>query len=494
MAENKKSKRVGKTPAKIVFSIIISLSIILFFRFLPAPAGLSASGMHVIGTFIGVLMLWITVGIDWPSLLCLASLSFIPSLGVDTVLKNSFGNSTFAFLLFTFICTYAISQTGLVRRIALGFVTSKIAKKGPWQLATLFLLSDLVIGLFMPPTVLFFIMLPILEEIYHVLNLKKGDKFATLLMVGLAFFTSLASGMTPIAHVFPVLAMGVFQTAAKATISYADYMFFAIPSGFIIFILMMLIFRFVLNPSVKEFESLDQNKLETLKDEIPEADIKEKFIISIFAFVIVLWVAPGIIKPVLPNAANFINVYGTAMPPLLGVILMSIIRIDGKPLLGLNEAITKGVSWPSLIMAASTLAIGSAMTDKNIGLTKFLTSSIGPVTHNLPVLPLIILFVVWAAVESSLSSHMVAAQLVATIAVPVALASTNFNAQAIACVIGMVASTGSAFPSSMPYVAVAGASGWTNAMELIKYGLLMMLIIIVTAVTFSYPIATLIMH
>ena len=488
------TSKVNKTPTKKIVYIVIALSLVLFFRFLPAPKGLSVSGMHVIGTFLGVLLLWITIGIDWPSLLCLASLAFIPSMGVETILQKSFGNSTFAFLLFTFMCTYAISKTGFIRRIALAFVTSKIAKKGPWQMAISFLAAVIIIGCFMSPTVLYFIMLPILEEIYNVLGLKKGDKFASMLAMGLVFCTSLSSGMTPIAHVFPVLSIGVYETAAKTTVSYANYMAFAIPTGILFFIALMLVFRFMLNPSVKELKNMDQNKFEALKSQIPSSDIKEKLILLIFALVVVLWVAPGIIKPSFPHAAAFINKYGTAMPPLLGVVLMSIIRVEGKSLLNFNEAMTKGVSWPSLIMAASTLAIGAAMTDKKIGLTTFLTSSIKPITHNMPVILLIILFVTWAAIESNLSSHMVSAQLVATIAVPVALASTGFNAQAIACVIGMVVSFGSATPPSMPYVAVAGASGWTDAMELIKYGFTSMFIVIAIAVLFSYPVASMLMH
>jgi len=488
------TNKVNKTPIKKVIYIITALFIVLFFRFLPAPKGLSVSGMHVIGTFLGVLLLWITIGIDWPSLICIASLSFIPSMGVDTVLKNSFGNATFAFLLFTFMCTYGISKTGFIRRTALAFVTSKIAKKGPWQLAISFLASVIVIGCFISPTVLYFMMLPILEEIYNVLGLKKGDKFASMLAMGLVFCSSLSAGMTPIAHVFPVISIGVYQAATKNTVSYANYMAFAIPTGILLFIALMLVFRFIFNPSVKEFESMDQSRFEVLKNEIPESDIKEKLILTIFAFVVVLWVAPGIINPVLPQVAGFINKYGTAMPPLLGVVLMSILRVEGKPLLNFNEAMTKGVSWPSLIMAASTLAIGAAITDKTIGLTAFLTSTIKPITHNMPVLLLIILFVTWAAIESNFSSHMVSAQLVATVAVPVALATTGFNAQAIACVIGMVVSFGSATPPSIPYAAIAGASGWTNAMELIKYGFTMMFIVIIIAVVFSYPFAAYFMH
>lgn len=480
-----------KYPLKKVIYTIISLIIVIGFRFMPAPEGLSADAMQVVGVFIGVLILWITIGIDWPSLLCIAALGFVPSLGVNEVLRSSFGNATFAFLLFTFMCTYALSQTSVVKRIAVAFVTSNIAKKGPWQMATAFLSSVLIVGLFMSPTVLFFIMLPILEEIYAVLKLEKGDKFARILMIGLVTCTSLSSGMTPIAHVFPVLAIGVFETATGTIISYSSYMAFAIPCGILLFVIMMLLFKYVMKPEVKDFKGISVEDMAGL--EIAQTTTREVYIVTIFLMVVLLWILPGIIGNVLPELAAIINKYGTAMPPLLGVIAMTIIRIDNKPLINMNEALVKGVSWPSLIMSASTLSLGSAMTNQAIGLTSFITDSIQPITTNLSPLLLILLFVTWAAIQSNLSSHMVTAQLVSSIAVPIALSGGNMSAAAIASVIGMVASIGSATPPSMPYVAIAGASGWTDAKELMKYGFLIMFATILIASLVAYPFAAAIM-
>lgn len=477
-----------KYPTKKVIYTILSLFIIVIARFVPGPEGLTADAMQVVGVFIGVLLLWITIGIDWPSLVCIAALGFVPAIGVNEVLRTSFGNATFAFLLFTFMCTYALSQTSFIKRIAVSFVTSNIAKKGPWHLATAFLSSVLIIGLVMSPTVLFFIMLPILEEIYKVLKLEKGDKFARVLMIGLVTCTSLSSGMTPIAHVFPVLAIGVFETATNLTISYASYMAFAIPTGIILFIVMMLSFKFVMRPEVTDFRAITEEDLAGL--EITKSSKSEYYVVTIFLLVVLLWILPGIIGGFLPTIAQTINKFGTAMPPLLGVIAMTIIRVDHKPLLNMNEAMTKGVSWPSLIMSASTLALGAAMTNEAIGLTTFITTSIQPVTVNLSPTLLLLLFVTWAAIQSNVSSHMVTAQLVSSIAVPIALSGGSLSAAAIASVIGMVASIGSATPPSMPYVAIAGASGWTDAKELMKYGFIIMISTIIISVLFAYPLAT----
>ncbi|AYW44797.1 SLC13 family permease [Tetragenococcus koreensis] len=471
-----------KTPI-----MVFALLAIFLFRFVPAPAGLSSDGMQVVGIFLGTLLLWIFVGIDWPSLLCLAALTLVPTLDPAQVFASSFGNETFTFLLFTFMLTYALSQTTIIKRIALTFITSNWAQKGAWQLALLFLLSVLLMGLFISPTVLFFIMLPILEEIYEILSLKKGSSFASMLMIGLVVSCSLSSGMTPIAHVFPVIALGVFESIANVTISYAGYMAFAIPAGLLIFLFMLLLFRFVLKPDMTQFKQLNKADFkQTVSDPITK---REKIILFVFTVVILLWVAPGIIAPILPGVAELIESFGTAIPPLAGVVVLAMVRLEGKPLLVINEAITKGVSWPSLIMAASTLAIGSALTNEKIGLIAYVSNVMAPIAQGLAPLLIVALFITWATFESNIGSHMVTAQVVTSVAVPIALSSNAIEAASLAAVIGLVASIGSATPPSMPYVAIAGSSGWTNTVQMLKYGMLIAVGTIFIALLIAYPLA-----
>ena len=490
MKEEKTKKDPKDKSLKELVCTLIAFAIIALFFFLDPPSGLSADGMKVLGIFIGILFLWITIGIGWPSLLCLLALALVPSLGMSSVLTSSFGNQTFAFLLFTFMFTYAFSQTGYVKKIALGFVTSKYARKSPWRFALMFFAAVLLIGCFMSPTVLYFVILPILTEIYSILKLEKGNKYASMLMMGLVFCTSLSSGMTPIAHVFPVLSMNVYESLTENVINYGQYMIFAVPVGLLIFAAMMLVFRFLMNPSTKGID-LQSKELDKMKKEIPPATRGEKMVLATFILVIALWVLPSLIDI---KFFEWIDGFGTAMPPLLGIIILSILKYEKKPLININEAMVKGVSWPSIIMVAATLSLGAAMTNSSIGLTKYLSDSIAPITNNLSPILLLLLFGLWAGLQSNVSSHMVTAQLVPTIAVPVALASGGaLGAAAITSVIGLIASTGSAAPPSMPYVAVAGSSGWTTSSNLLKYGFLMMFIIIFISAFIGYPLADIIM-
>ena len=191
--------------------IAVSMLFILFFKYLPAPAGLSTAAMQVVGIFIGVLIMWMTISIDWPSMLCLAALAFVPGISVNSILTSGMGNATFAFLMFTFMCTHTLNQTPFIRRCAIAFLTTKSAQKSPWAFITLYFACALFLGTFMSPTVLVVILIAITEEIFSVLGFEKGDKAADMMMMGMVFCSSIGAGMTPIAHVFPLMAMGFLR-------------------------------------------------------------------------------------------------------------------------------------------------------------------------------------------------------------------------------------------------------------------------------------------
>ena len=478
-----------KLKDNIIFrSIIIPLSLILCFvgQFIPETNGLSSEAFGVIFIFIGVLILWLTIGIDWPSLLCLFALGFIDSFGFNKVLSSSLGNSTFAFLLFTFICTYALSKTSLIKRIALAFINLKIAQKNSYLFIFFFLLGTLFLGLFISPSVLFVVLLPILNEIIAQLKLEKTDKVAKILMLGLGFTVSISSGMTPIAHVFPILAIN----AANLEVSTFEYIALAFPTGLVLFFLMYLLLIVCIRPKK---DGLNFENVAKLKETTQKLDKKDIIILIIFIVVLFLWIVPSLFEFIYYPIYEAFNKYGTIMPPLLGTILLCIIRVDKKPLISVEDAFKNGVPWGSLIMCAATLALGEAIKNEDIGLITYLQSTLGNSLVSLPALVLLIIFALWAAVQTNLSSNMVTATLVATVASTI-LTSTfsTLNLEATICVIGMIASFAFATPPSMPHIAIISASESTSTKEVFIYGSILMVISVIISLLISYPIGLLV--
>lgn len=473
---------------KIYRLIIIPICILLslFGKYIPTNNVLTMDAMGVICIFASSLILWLTIGIDWPSLLCIFSLGFLDSLGFSKVFQLSFGNSTWIFLIFTFICTYALSKTSLIKRIALFFINLKLAKKSTYSFINFFLLSVLLLGLFISPTVLFVIILPILKKIFELSNIEKGDKIAKVLMAGLGFTISISSGMTPIAHVFPLLAFN----AANIEMSPILYMGVAIPVGLIIFILMLIIFKMI---------KLDKNKLKNvnideLKKDLEPITKKDIITLIIFIVVIILWIIPSLFKDISIDFYNSINKYGTAMPPLLGVILLSIIRIDNKPIIEIGDAFKNGVPWGNLMMCAATLVLGSALMNDSIGIKSVLQETLGNSLNGVPQIILLIVFVAWASLQTNLSSNMVTATLVATIASSVLISiNSSLNMTTIIALIGMNASFAYATPPSMPHIAIIAGSEYCDTKFVLIYGSILMIISILISLLIGYPLGSVIL-
>lgn len=467
--------------------IPICVALCFFSRYIPAPQGLTQDAMGVIGIFVGSLILWLTIGIDWPSLLCIFALAFLDNFSFSSVLAGSFGNSTFIFLLFTFICTYALSKTPLIKRIAIWFVSNKLAKKGGWWFAIMFWLSVLILGCFMSPSVLFVVILPILVEIFEIAKIEKGEKVGKMLLMGLGFVVSISSGMTPIAHVFPILAMN----SANIAVGYGEYMLFAIPVGLLCFVLMILMFRFILRPDMSKLKDVDVSQI---KENLPKIEKREIISLVVFVVVILLWVIPSLFKNVSPEFYNFINQYGTAMPPILGTLILCIVRVDKKPLIDLNDAFKNGVPWGSLIMCASTLILGSAMTNNGVGLKSFLESSLSGSLAGVPAVLLLIIFGLWAMLQTNVSSNMVTATLVSAVASSIiASAGVPLNLNAVICIIGMLSAFAFATPPSMPHIAIVAGSEYCDTKSVLLYGSILMLLSLIVALCVGYPLAILVM-
>ena len=311
-----------------------------------------------------------------------------------------------------------------------------------------------------------------------------------MLMMGLAFCVSVSAGMTPIAHVFSIMAMGFYNTATGLSIGYGQYMAFAVPVGILSTAFLVLIFRFILNPDMSEIKDID---ISILKKELKPMDKKEKMILLVFCFIVILWVLPSLLKDVVP-AVMKISKLGTAFPPILGVIIYSVITFDKKPLLNFNEGMKKGVQWSSIIMCAGTLAIGSAMTNKSIGLTHYIIETLSPILKDVSPIFLIIIFTAWACIQTNFSSNMVTVTVVTTVAVPlIQAANGTVSCPAVVSIIGMMSAYAFATPPAMPHVAMAIGSGWTDTGSMMKHGFIFMFVTILITVFIGYPIAAALM-
>ena len=459
-----------------------------------APAGgLSADAWRVIGVFFGSLLMWITISIDWPSMITLLALGFIPAFGFGKTFSGAFGNSTVAFLIFTFALVYPLSRTNFVRRCTVSFITNSIARKGPWYFVCFLFAAVTFMGLFISPSVLFVAFMPFLEDIFAVLEVKKGGRTGNMIMMGTAICISLSSGMTAIGHVWPTMAIGYYTAATGRDINQFQFMAFGIPVGILLIVLLILAFQLIYRPD--DIKDIDPQKAMRLRGTVPAADRKEKIILATVAFVVFLWVGPSLIKGIAPDLYRTINGYTTAMPPLLGCIILFILKDNGESIMNFKEITAKGILWSSILMTGAATWLGSCLTNESVGLSSWLTDRLQPLTAAMPLTLLLLFFMTWAILETNVSSNIVTTTVVSAVALSVltAMPEGSVSVGAVLAMVGFSAAICNMTPAGQSTInTVAIGSGWTDTKSMFIWGGFCALMGILVLTFVGYPLGAMI--
>ena len=440
--------------SKKIIGFLIGCFFLFFFPYLGIPLALSADAMIMIGIFLGAIILWLTVDVGWPSLLILFSLTQLSDVSIGTVMSNSLGNNTIAFLIFSCILTYSLSTTGLLRRIALWFINLKIAKQSPWAFAAMYFISILIIGSFISPTVLFVLYFALAKEIYNINQMQPGDDYARMLMIGTAIMTSISCAMTPIAHTFPLMAIGFYESATGEAINWLQYMAIGLPAGLASAALTFGLLYWGFRNKISNFsvETMSHNTKIT-HNEIVSA--------IVFLIVVAMWLVSGLF----PNFMPILKTWTTTIPPIFGIVFLCMCGI-----LNFNDAMKNGVPWTSIILCASTLAVGKWLTADSLGITSAIGNAMSSIITTTSPFVMILIVVAFTIIMTNLMSNIVTTTVAYNLLIPIIIASGIISPVLSTILIGMTASMAYATPPAIAHVALAAGSDYCNSKDMLIYG------------------------
>lgn len=334
--------------------------------------------------------------------------------------------------------------------------------------------------------ILFMIAFPIYEEVVAQLGFEKGDRQASKLLVALFSVIAIGTAMTPINHVFVITAMGLYESAYGVGITNGQYMSFAIPAGLVIYLVLLVSLRWIWR---LDLSNVSLSEVKSLSDlSIP--DRKEKRTVAVFAAVVILWLLPELLSFILPDIALWLKAAGIAFPLMIGAAALAIVRVDGQPLIKLQDAISKSVFGPSLLIVAATLTLGSVLSMPEMGVIALIESFLTPLLLGLTPMFMVFIFVFWAGIQTNMSSNLVTVSVVTTIAITIANTQTDFpiNMAVLSSLIGFMASLAFMTPPAMPYVAISIGSGWTSAKDTFLYGGYLLIVSSISAILVGYSL------
>ena len=439
---------------KKIIIFLIGCFFLFAFPVLGLPLALSADAMIMVGIFIGAIIMWLGVDVGWPSLLVLFSLTQLSDVSISSVISASLGNNTIAFLIFSCVLTYALSSSGLLARIARWFISLNIATKSPWLFALMYFTSILVIGSFIAPTVLFVLYFSLVKEIYKVNCLTPGHSYAKMLMIGTAIMTSISCAMTPIAHTFPLMAIGFYESATGEAINWLKYMAIGIPAGLcaaaLTFGALYLGFR---KKIAHLCLSVYNEKTKITKNEIIS--------LVVFLAVVIMWLVSGLF----PNFMPILKTWTTTIPPIFGICILCLFGV-----LNFNDALKNGVPWTSIILCASTLAVGKWLTADSLGITAAIGNAMSNVITTTSPFMMIFIVAAFAIIMTNLMSNIVTTTVAYNLLTPIIISTGVISPMLSTILIGMGASMAYATPPAIAHVALAAGSDYCDSKDMLKYG------------------------
>lgn len=468
----------------------LGVILLIFFIVVPPLAPLTTLGMRVVGIFLFTIIWWVTVGIGYPSLMTLVLIAALGVMKPADVLAGSWGNWVIIFVVGAVGISEGVRATGFFRRFAIWFITRPFVEGRPWVLIGMFLLACTLMGSVMSSTATTIVFMAIAASMLQALNYKKGDTFAAMLMMGIAWAATASLAMTPIAHAGNIMMMNWIQRDFNHIVGFTDWMSFGIPMGLLMLVVILLVFRFLIRPDVSKMSEMSTSFVRQEASQMGPMKLEEKVALGIFLFIVAIWILPDLVSGVFPEASQYLKDLGYAMPAIAGASLMCLIPVHGKPLLTFKQWMKDSVEWGSITLLATIMVMGVVLKNPDTGIGEMLTGVFQPIAMSVPFTVFIMISILWVVIQTNMMSNLVSMTLVYSIMVPVAASLGSGNPIGLGATIGAASNFAFSLPSATITTALAIGSGWVPVRFMAKYGVLMIIPVVLVFTFVGYPLAT----
>lgn len=440
----------------------------LFFTFINQHnliANLDLNAYRAVVIFIFAIILWVSnlIPLSVTSLMIMGVLASYNVLDTKSI-YSFFGNSSVFFIIGAFIISAGVRLSGLSKRTAY-YILSRFGDTPSKLIITVFLLGA---GLshIMPEHAVAALMLPILIDICHAANIKKGSDFGKYLFLSMAWGVIVGGVVTFLGGARNPLAIGILNEMTGKNIGFVQWIIASAPPVYILGFLIIIYFKIKIKDSenLKSIETADVflvYKLQRL-EKINFREVKAGIILLVTIF---LWV--------------FYNErIGIANIALICAALYFIFNV-----LTWEEA-NREINWGVIFMYGGAIALGKALNEVGV-LSWFVETYLSQVDIN-PYLMLVIFSFFSLMLTEAITN---AAVIVVLLPVVIELTSKIGVSNEIA-VLSVAIPSGLAYmlPMSTPAVSMIIASGYVRAKDVAKSGIILNILswLLVVAAMLTY--------
>ncbi len=434
-----------------------------------------------------VAILWFSEGVS-----LVATSLLIPILIVLTDIRTPqtalapFFDPAVALIFGGFLIGRALTKYELDKRLAL-LILSRGEGSGSSLILTVMGVTAFL-SMWISNTASAAIMIPIaLAVISRIRSVDVRDKYGKALVLGVAYAATLGGVASLVGSPPNPLAATYINSFLGIQFSFMSWIPFGLPVVLIMLPLVWrwLIFRFKLPKGIEEMSELKEiSYKEYLK--LGPMPIEQKLVVVVFISTIVLWFTeklPDFIANAIGWSGHGIS---SAVVALIGGLSLMILRLLDE------KDVSSGISWSSLLILGSGIALGGAMIDT--GLSSFIAQQMAGLGM-FPSFLVVIIIGGIAILVTMVASNTGAAVILIPIAIPLAT-GLSIDPLLIVMVIAIAVSMDFALPTGTPPSTIAYSTGKVEMREMVTTGIfvdLIALLVLTIAVVWLWGLFGLVM-
>ncbi len=451
----------------------------------------SAQAMRVVAaTTVLMAAWWMTEAIPLAAT-ALLPIAIFPIMGVAPFkdVSSPYASATIFLFMGGFLMALGLQRWNLHRRLALYVV--KLVGTSPKRIILGFMIATGFMSMWVSNTATAVVMLPIGTSVLMLTaetvgGMDKQKRFATALMLAIAYSASIGSLGTLIGTPPNALLKGYMEEAHGITIGFGEWMLVGMPVAIVFTFLAWWLLITVFKPEIDQIPGGKELINEEIKKlgpwTFPQVAVGVIFVLAALAWIFI---------PLGRTRFGWDFPYDDAIVGIIAGLLMFTIpaKADGKRLLDWETA--NEMPWDVLLLFGGGLSLSAMFTATGLSLW------IGEAAKGLAVLPTFLLLAAVAAVVlflTELTSNTATAAtflpIMGGVAVGIGLTeATDMNVLLLAIPVALSATCAFMLPVATPPNAIAYSSGYVTMGEMIKAGVWLNLIGLVLISLATYFIA-----
>ncbi len=451
MAEEIKAKKMD--PKRFIFIVVGLVLMFLGGKIIPPWGPMTELGVAMLCSFIGLIVLITGTGDTiWTSCAALLSVIVWGYQNSATAIANFVGTTVIVQMIAIFVICSGLRETGAGQVIAKKLLSIKAIQGKPWIFSAVLLCAFLIADIFLSTFGGILFSFAVLDSIRDALGYKKNDRYIQAMTTGLYLSAMLGASFLP----FSGMVLGItnaFNTAMQNygySFNQALYIICTIPVGLVFMILYTLCVKFFFRCDVTPLKDLKIDELESLKSVSNKFTARQIWYLCAFVF----GIAYSFLLLLLPKSAPWYPWFSSISQCawfILVIVILSIVKVGGKPLMDCEKHFKEGVFWGSVVTVGVFSILGGALSSNDLGFKQWLMDVIGPMFSNMSFPMFMLLIIVVCAIVTNFFSNMATGIIVATLTAPFAAAYGDAGINVT--VIG----TAIAFTSMFAYLTYAAA-------------------------------------